>query len=214
VWPQVLEQWYVVRFRVFCATLTWDFTVGSLAEVPNINVQATRGSPLRDGVSFNVPPSVELQGGHCASVHTIVTDVYGVGANANVATTHALQLPGRTVSDSSASSGGSSKSRKSSKSKSSRKETPLVKDEDKIVIVLLDDNDKDKVKGTTPEKKKVVAPDDDATWHGWVVLVPCLFTAPQLTPLTQPRAPSLHPLNEQALATSLGTQLALARPTR
>ncbi|KAJ7351965.1 hypothetical protein DFH08DRAFT_857591 [Mycena albidolilacea] len=150
---------------------------GSLAEVPNINIQATRGSPLRDGVSFNVPPSVELQ-----------------GANANVAPMHALHLPGRTVSDSSASSGGSSKSRKSSKSKSSRKETPLVKDEDKIVIVLLDDNDKDKVKGTTPEKKKVVAPDDDATWHGLERRLSTRSTSKPSPPVSAHNSPWLGPL--------------------
>ncbi|KAF7358406.1 hypothetical protein MVEN_00890800 [Mycena venus] len=111
---------------------------GSIPEVPT--AKPVKSSPLRDGVAFTIPPSDSVE-------------------VANARPMHMLQLPGRTVSDSSASSGGSSKSRKS---KSSPKEkTPRVKDDDKILIVLLDEKDK-----INQSEKKVAIPDDGATWHG------------------------------------------------
>ncbi|KAJ7235619.1 hypothetical protein B0H12DRAFT_136382 [Mycena haematopus] len=105
-------------------------------------IQPLKSSPLRDGVSFNVPASNEVQ-----------------PANEN---THGHQLPGRTASEGSASSSGSSKSHKSKRS--TKDKTPHVDDDDRILIVLLDENDKN--------RKKVVETDDDnkdnndsGTWH-------------------------------------------------
>ncbi|KAJ6595016.1 hypothetical protein DFH09DRAFT_1357787 [Mycena vulgaris] len=110
---------------------------GSYVEAPKAKVP--RGSPLRDGVAFDVPESAE-------------------NASAKM---YALQLPGRTASDSSGVSEGASSSGSSRKSKSkSRKEQEARVDDggqEKILIVLLDEKDK------PAEKDK---PDDGATWHG------------------------------------------------
>ncbi|KAJ7165738.1 hypothetical protein C8R46DRAFT_1351288 [Mycena filopes] len=115
---------------------------GSFAEVPNPKL--VRGSPLRDGVAFDVP---EDQG----AVPT--------------PTTHLLQLPGRAASDSSnaSSSGSSRKSRNRKEGK--EKEKGRVDDgkQDKILIVLLDEQDGGGVKN---KGEKDDNGHDNATWHG------------------------------------------------
>ncbi|KAJ7674337.1 hypothetical protein B0H17DRAFT_159232 [Mycena rosella] len=84
--------------------------------------KAPRGSPLRDGVAFDVPDS-----------------------EGTTQETHTLQLPGRTASDSSgASSSGSSRKSKGRKEKKARVEEG---GQEKILIVLLDEKDKVEEKG-------------------------------------------------------------------
>ena len=116
--------------------------------------KSQRGSPLRDGVAFQVPETEGTAGGAAA------TDSYSLfcGAGTN---THTLQLPGRTASDSSegASSSGSSRKRREKKARAEDG------GQEKILIVLLDEKD-------NAEKTDKDKPDDDSTWHGYVC-VPC-----------------------------------------
>ncbi|KAJ7918832.1 hypothetical protein B0H13DRAFT_1991035 [Mycena leptocephala] len=112
---------------------------GSIVELPKAR-PLPRGSPLRDGgVAFDVPPSQYSKS----------------------ATTHTLQFPGRTASDSSnASSSGSSRKSKSRKEKMPRVERVGDDEQEKILIVLLDEKDRDNL------GEKMDKLGDDATWHG------------------------------------------------
>ncbi|KAJ7726499.1 hypothetical protein B0H16DRAFT_1592429 [Mycena metata] len=97
-----------------------------------------KGSPLRDGVAFDVAEE-----------------------EVPAPSTHVLQLPGRTSSDSSSGSSRKSKSRKDGKEREKEKSGAEDGDKEKILIVLLD-GDAGKNKG----EKKGRRPDSDTTWHG------------------------------------------------
>lgn len=102
-----------------------------------------------------------------------ILTTYRCGADSKSATTHTLQFPGRTASDSSnASSSGSSRKSKSRKEKMPRAERVGDDEQEKILIVLLDEKDKDNL------GEKMDKLGDDATWHG---CVPCSLRANQAT---------------------------------
>ncbi|KAJ7025081.1 hypothetical protein C8F04DRAFT_1129591 [Mycena alexandri] len=136
----------------------------SLAQMPK--PKPVKGSPLRDGVAFDVPEE-----------------------QVPAPSTHILQLPGRTSSDSSSGSSRKGKSRKDGK----EKETMRVDegDQEKILIVLLDEKD------GGASKNKGGRFDDDTTWHG----LERRFSAPSSRKPSPPRpthdSPWLGPLVSQ-----------------